>query len=76
MHVVQLQTHAAKVAPKSSSTGHAFVAATSRMPTVAEAVAMTEQLRLSEEAANQEVQTAPLRDIHTLTVKFETWVFT
>ena len=31
---------------------------------MAEAAALTEQLRLSEEAASQEVQTAPLYDIH------------
>ena len=71
MHVVELQTHTPKVPPKSSSTGHAFVPATARAPTVAEAVAITEQLRLSEEAANQEVQTAPLHETHT--VNFEIW---
>ena len=70
MHVVELQTHAPRVHPKSSSTGHAFVAATARVPSVAEAVAMTEQLRLSKEAANQEVQTALLHDAHTLQCKF------
>ena len=57
MHVVQLQTHMPKALPKSISTGHAFVTATARMATVAEAVAMTEQLRQSEEAANKEVET-------------------
>ena len=66
MHVVQLQTHTTKVPPKSSSTGHAFVPATAKVPTVAEAVATTEQLRLSKEAANQEVQTAPLHGAQTL----------
>lgn len=58
MHVVQLQTHSPKAPPKSSNTGHAFVAATAKVPTVAEAVGMTEQLRLSQEAANLQVQTA------------------
>ena len=66
MHVVQLQTHSPKVAVKSINTSHAFVPATVKVSTVAEAVAMTEQLRLSEEAANQEVQTAPLHDAQTL----------
>lgn len=58
MHVVQLQTHSPKAPPKSSNTGHAFVAATAKMPTVAEAVGITEQLRMSQEAANLQVQTA------------------
>lgn len=58
MHVVQLQTHSPKAPPKSSNTGHAYVAATAKMPTVAEAVDITEQLRMSQEAANLQVQTA------------------
>ncbi len=41
--------------PKSADTGHAFVAANSRALTLAEAAAMTEQLRHSEQAVNQEV---------------------
>lgn len=56
MHVVQLQTHAPKAAPKPSNTSHAFLPATARMAIVAEAVAMTEQLRHSQQAANREVE--------------------
>ncbi|KAL3138717.1 hypothetical protein ABBQ32_006471 [Trebouxia sp. C0010 RCD-2024] len=55
MHVVQLQTHAPRAAPKPSNTSHAFLPATAKMATVAEAVAMTEQLRHSQQAANREV---------------------
>ena len=54
MHVAELQSKPAPM-PKSADTGHAFVPATSRVMTLAEAAAMTEQLRQSEQAVNQEV---------------------
>ncbi len=54
MHVAELQSKPAAM-PKSADTGHAFVPATSRVLTLAEAAAMTEQLRHSEQAVNQEV---------------------
>ena len=56
MHVVQLQTQAPKAAPKPSNTSHAFLPATAKVATVAEAVAMTEELRHSQQAANRQVE--------------------
>ncbi|KAL0043957.1 hypothetical protein WJX82_008849 [Trebouxia sp. C0006] len=54
MHVAELQSKPPAM-PKSADTGHAFVPATSRVMTLAEAAAMTEQLRHCEQAVNQEV---------------------
>ncbi|KAA6419118.1 MAG: hypothetical protein FRX49_10858 [Trebouxia sp. A1-2] len=54
MHVAELKSKPPAL-PKSAATGHAFVPATSRVMTLAEAAAMTEQLRCSEQAVNQEV---------------------
>lgn len=53
MHVAELQSKPLAL-PKSADTGHAFVPATSRVMTLAEAAAMTDQLRHSEQAVNQE----------------------
>lgn len=55
MHVAELKSKPPAL-PKSAATGHAFVPATSRVMTLAEAAAMTEQLRCSEQAVNQEVK--------------------
>jgi len=54
MHVAELQSKPPAL-PKSAGTGHAFMPATSRVMTLAEGAAMTEQLRHSEQAVNQEV---------------------
>jgi len=54
MHVAELHSKPPAM-PKAADTGHAFVPATSRVMTLAEAAAMTEQLRHSEQAVNQEV---------------------
>lgn len=54
MHVAELQSKSPAL-PKSANTGHAFVPATSRVMTLAEAAAITEQLHWSEQAVNQEV---------------------
>ena len=54
-HVTTLQTQPPKVPAKSTGTGHAFLPATARMPTLAEAAATTEQLRQCQEAAHQKV---------------------
>lgn len=40
---------------RSAATGHAFVAATIQVPTVAEAVVHTEEARLKTQAQNQQV---------------------
>ena len=55
MHVASLQSQPAASQPRSCATGHAFAPATARVPTVAEAMAMTQQLRHSEQAVCQEV---------------------
>lgn len=55
MHVTTLQTQPPRVPPKSTGTGNAFLPATAKVPTLAEAAALTEHLRHRQEAANQEV---------------------
>ena len=62
MHVAELQSKPPAL-PKSADTGHAFVPATSRVMTLAEAAAMTDQLRHSEQAVNQEVMLFPTQCI-------------
>ena len=55
MHVASLQRQAPQSSPKSASTGHAFLPATSLTMSTADAAAMTEQLRHAQQAVNQEV---------------------
>ena len=55
MHVASLQSQPPPAQPRGTNTGHAFVPATAQVLSIAEAAMMTEQLRQSEQAVNQEV---------------------
>ena len=55
MHVTNQQNEPPSGIHRFAGTGHAFVPATVHVPSVAEAVARTEELRFAEQAYNQQV---------------------
>ena len=62
MHVSELQTKPPARPAQATSTGHAFLAANSDVLTVAEAVLLTEQLKQTQQAANQQVHVLSVAD--------------